>query len=230
MDIKIQAMIDLNLFQMHNISKQVHPDIKRVRDTHAPRLQRLRNLYEQGYTPPQPKDVVWQPKNPGLKWPYMDKEQTLPPGEWLATGFPHQPLPEKILGQVNTEAWDEKILKLKSSEDANQGFISLMKEISHQLEEGTCSQVKYPGTIITHGNNSFKEPGKELPRVADALTSFTVGGHVAGPLFDQDISQFKINPLMAVKKPGDHVRVVGNFKYPPGKSFNEGIPKESLAN
>ena len=214
---------------MHGNSKQVHPDIKRVRDMHAPRLQRLRNCYEQAYTPPKPQEVVWQPKNPGIKWPNMNKERNLSQGEWQAMGFPHQPLPEEISGQVNTETWDKRILELKSSENTNQGLISLMEEISYQLKEGACSQVGYPGTIITHGNNYFQVPSRELPRVADALASFTAGGHVAGPLFDQDISQFKINPLMAVKKPGDHVRVVGNFKYPSGKSFNEGIPEESLA-
>lgn len=213
---------------MHHMNKQVHPDIKRMRDTHASRVQRLHNLYEQGYTIPEPEIVAWKPKNKEVKWPLMDREQCLTLEQWQATGFPHQPLPDEITGQVNTRAWDQKILELQSSENANQGLIDTMKEISHQLKEGASSQVSYPGTIITHGNNFFKDPIKELPRVADALASFTSGAHVAGPLFDQDLNKFKINPLMAVKKPGDHVRIVGNFKYPPGKSFNEGIPEENL--
>ena len=129
---------------MHHMNKQVHPDIKRIRDTHASRVQRLHNLYEQGYTLPKPESVTWKPKNQGVKWPPMDREQTLTPMQWQATGFPHQPLPDEITGQVNTRTWDEKILELQSSENANHGLINMMQEISHQLKEGASSQVRHP--------------------------------------------------------------------------------------
>ena len=49
---------------------------------------------------------------------------------------------------------------------------------------------------------------------------------MAGPLFGEDESSLKINSIMAVNKPGGHVRVVGNMKHPVGLSFNDGIPEE----
>ena len=49
---------------------------------------------------------------------------------------------------------------------------------------------------------------------------------MAGPIFHLDKSKFKINSIMAIKKPHGHVRVVGNLKSPKGQSFNEGIPEE----
>jgi hypothetical protein len=52
---------------------------------------------------------------------------------------------------------------------------------------------------------------------------------VAGPLFNRDWSHYKINPILAVKKPVGHVRVVSNLKSPKGQSFNEGIPEDRLA-
>ena len=33
---------------------------------------------------------------------------------------------------------------------------------------------------------------------------------------------------MAVKKPGGHVRIVGNLSYPPGSSFNDGISDDCM--
>ena len=61
-----------------------------------------------------------------------------------------------------------------------------------------------------------------------ALASFTREGHIAGPLFDVNKQEFKVNPIMAIKKPGGHIRVVANLKYPPGRSFNDGIQVERL--
>ena len=49
---------------------------------------------------------------------------------------------------------------------------------------------------------------------------------MAGPLFNKDESELKINSIMAVKKPGGHVRVIGNLKSPEGFSFNDGISEE----
>ena len=69
---------------------------------------------------------------------------------------------------------------------------------------------------------------KQIPRLMDALASFTKAGHMAGPILDVDSTAYKVNSLMAVKKSGGDVRVVGNLKHPPGKSFNEEIQKDKL--
>ena len=48
--------------------------------------------------------------------------------------------------------------------------------------------------------NFFPDPEAQIPRVIDALASFTSKGHMAGPLFNKDESELKINSIMAVKK------------------------------
>ena len=101
-----------------------------------------------------------------------------------------------------------------------------MNEVLVQLINGASSQVEPPGTSLTQSNNCFPDPPQQLPRVVDALASFTKGGHIAGPIFNFDITKFKVNSIMAVKKPGGHVRVVGNLKAPKGQSFNEGISED----
>ena len=66
----------------------------------------------------------------------------------------------------------------------------------------------------------------QIPRVVDALASFTSKGYMEGPLFLKDETLLKINSIMAVNKPVGHVRVVGNLKHPDGLSFNDGISDE----
>ena len=78
------------------------------------------------------------------------------------------------------------------------------------------------GTAQTQTNNWFLDPPRQLPRIVDALASLTKNGHIAGPIFHLDKNDFKVNSIMAVDKPGGHIRVVGNLKTPIGQSFNEG--------
>ena len=101
-----------------------------------------------------------------------------------------------------------------------------MKEVLDQLVNGASSQVEPPGRALTQTNNWFSDPPQQLPRVVDALASFTKGGHIAGPIFHLDNTKFKVNSIMAVNKPGGHIRVVGNLKAPIGQSFNEGISED----
>ena len=101
-----------------------------------------------------------------------------------------------------------------------------MLEVGHQLTFGVDSGVEHPGTSCTQSPNFFPDPEAQIPRVIDALASFTSKGHMAGPLFNKDESELKINSIMAVKKPGGHVRVIGNLKSPEGFSFNDGISEE----
>ena len=88
---------------------------------------------------------------------------------------------------------------------------------------GDQRQVEPPGTALTQTDNWFSDPPQQLPRVVDALASFTKRRHIAGPIFHLDGNDFKVNSIMAVDKPGGHIRVVGNLKTPIGQSFNEGI-------
>ena len=205
-----------------------HPAIHRLRSKHAHTVGRLKHILNSGHSPPPPLKTIWKPKIPQVVWPPMVVESTLTQDQWLQTNFPSMPLPSEVTGVVNIEAWDAKISQLLEPEEVDQGLINLMKDIRSQLSNGASSHVGDPGTNLTQGINWFPDPPMQLPRVADALAYFAIAGHVAGPLFNLDKSQFKVNPLMAVKKPGDHVRVVGNLKSPPGQSFNDGIPEERL--
>lgn len=159
----------------------------------------------------------------------MQSERGLTEAEWRATGFPFLPLPQTVQGVLKVQAWDKRISELASKGEVEEGLVKIMKDIRKQLVEGASSEVTAPGDSITQGRNWLPEPTKQIPRVVDALAAFSKGGHVAGPLFDKDKSQYKVNPIMAIRKPGDHVRVVANLKYPPGQSFNEGIPVERLS-
>ena len=82
------------------------------------------------------------------------------------------------------------------------------------------------GTALTQTDNWFSDPPQQLPRLMDALASFTKGGHIAGHIFHLDKTKFKVNSIMALNKPGGHIRVVGNLKAPIGQSFNEGISED----
>ena len=211
------------------ITAKPHPAVHKLRSTHAVNVSRLRENFQTAYTPPPPPTPTWRPKNPEVTWPHMEQERAMSQTEWAQTGFPHYPLPTEVCGVVNVAAWVQRIAELQAQDDAPLGLISIMQDISKQLTEGASSHVGSPGTDLIHGKNSFHNPSEELQRVADALASFTKNGHVAGPLFDTATSQFKVNPIMAVHKPGGHIRVVGNLKSPPGRSFNEGIPVERLS-
>ena len=205
-----------------------HPAILKVRAHHGGTVARLRANYFSDQPLPKVAQADWVPKNPNVDWPPMTKETSMLESEWKNINFPHNPLPAGIVGQVNIAEWDAKISELKESRDPNHGLIRLMEEVGHHLKHGADSLVTGVGTSLTKSKNQFKDPIKQLPRVADALASFTSGGHMAGPLFGPSRANYKINPIMAINKPGGHIRVVGNFKYPQGRSFNEGIPEEKL--
>ena len=100
--------------------------------------------------------------------------------------------------------------------------------VLNQLKFGTDSKVGHPGNQITHTPNYFSEPTIDLPRIADSLASEVKAKHMAGPLKQADHPDVKINGLMAVPKPSGDRRQIGNLSSPPGKSFNDGVPKEAL--
>ena len=199
----------------------VHSSTKR-RET----VVRWRTILEKGLSIPQPPETVWSPKHPVIKWPSMFKEKKVSRRKWKQSNFPHRILPDTVSGQVSVKVWNAKIEELSSQDDPPQGLISIMKDVAQQLINGASSRVNYPGTVLTSSKNIIPQPREQIPRIIDALASFTSKGHMAGPLFDVDAQSLKINPIMAVKKPGGHIRVVGNLKHPSGYSFNEGIAEE----
>ena len=211
-----------------NFNTHPHPAIYKLRSVHGPSVQRIHQHLQSGYTPPPPLPKVWEPKNQGITWPNMSRESDLTEAEWRATNFPFFSLPNTVQGVVNVPVWDKKIDELCSKEVVNWGLVQILREIRTQLTEGASSGVGNPGDSLTQGHNWLPDPGRQIPRVVDALASFTKVGHVAGPLFNTDRLQYKVNPIMAIKKPGDHVRIVANLKHPPGRSFNDGIPVERL--
>ena len=119
-----------------------------------------------------------------------------------------------------------------NSKQVNEGLVRMMKEVRQQLSQGADSHVGSPGTSLTQGQNWVSEEARTedaTAKIADALASFTKAGHMAGPMFNRDCAQYKINPILAVKKPGGYIRVVSNLKAQQGQSFNEGIPEDRLA-
>ena len=189
-----------------------HPAIAKLQSTYGHVSKRLCKGFNAAISPPPPSQVIWKPKNPSIEWPTMVKEETLTREEWLDTGFPYNPLPDTVVGVLNTEVWRQKIRELLSIHPVDHGLVRLMNEVLTQLSDGASSHVEPPGTETTKCPNWFHEPEIQLPRVVDALASWTKGGHLAGPLFHLDENKYKVNPIMAVSKPGGHVRVVGNLK------------------
>ena len=192
---------------------------------HRERAKRCGRIYRNQGSLPKPAADEWKPKNEGIKWPALSREKKLLPDDWKRSGFPEYPLPENLVGVVNTDVWKEKIAELKKQEEPNLGLIKIMEEVLQQLLEGASSRVGPPGNIPTKSKNVIPDPETQLPRVMDALASFVKAGHMAGPLFTIDEKAWKINQILAVPKPGGHVRVVGNLSHPPGTSFNDGIPE-----
>ena len=137
----------------------------------------------------------------------MRKESHLTKVEWMKTDFPVNPLPKEVQGVINIELWKTKIQELLSKNNVNWGLVRIMKEVLDQLVNGASSQVEPPSTALTQTDNWFSDPPQQLPRVVDALASFTKGGHIAGPIFHLDKTKFKVNSIMAVNKPGGHIRV-----------------------
>ena len=211
-----------------NLKSVPNPAIHKLRSIHGPSVERFHQHLLSGYEPPPPQPTLWVPKNPDIEWPTMLHESALSEARWKATNFPFCPLPQTIQGVVNIKVWDEKIAELTAKEEVDWGLVKILEDIRVQLTEGASSGVSAPGDSLTQGPNYFPDPPAQLPRVVDALASFTKAGHVGGPLFNLDRQQYKVNPIMAINKPGGHIRVVGNFKYPPGKSFNDGIPVDRL--
>ena len=173
-------------------------------------------IYKDGAEIPPPQVKEWEPKCPQIRWPSMEREAVVDPTAWAISNFPLSAMPPLVSGVVNIDVWNEKINDLQSLTRPPLGLIEIMKKVSEQLALGAFSMVQYPGTIRTHCANFFSEPLLEIPRVVDALASFVAKGHMAGPLFNVDESKLKINSLMAIKKPGGHVRVVFNLKFPKG--------------
>ena len=166
--------------------------------------------------------------NPKIILPDLSRERSLSQAEWKASNFPTQPLPASVTGVVNVQVWKDKITELLNIDDINQGLVDIMTDISNQLSHGANSYVESPGTDLTHGSNMLHENSEQIPRVVDTLATFVKARHIAGPLHDEDSAAFKVNPLMAMHKPGGDIRVVGNLKYPSGSSFNDGINEDRL--
>ena len=203
-----------------------HQAVERLDNVHGSAVKRLCDRYHNQYTPPPAPVQEWKPKNPEITWPKMRKESLLTKAEWMETDFPVYPLPKEVKGVVNIECWEIMIQELLSANNVDWGLIKIMKELLDQLVNGASSQVEPPSTALTQTNKWFSDPPQQLPRVVDALAYFTKNGHIAGPIFDLDKNDFKVNSIMAIDKPGGHIRVVGNLKTPIGQSFNEGISED----
>ena len=190
------------------------------------RVDRWIKILREGTDMPPPPDSEWKPKFPQIQWPKMRVEEDLNPQAWMETNFPHRDLPAFITGQINSQVWNDRIEQLLLEDSPPWGLIENMREVSSQLTSGASSGVEYPGTTCTHSPNFFQDPSTQIPRVVDALAAFVSKGHMAGPMFNEDVDNLKINSIMAVNKPGGHVRIVGNLKSPEGCSFNDGISEE----
>ena len=206
--------------------KRKHPAIERMERIHGVTVKRLCDRYHNQYFPPPAPAQKWKPKNPEIIWPPLRYEKPLSKEEWMSTNFPGHPPPKKVEGVVNVEVWKMKIQELLSKTNVDWGLVRIMQEVLAQLIHGASSHVESPGLTPTRVANWFSDPPRQIPRVVDALASFTKGGHFAGPIFNFDETKFKINSIMAVDKPGGHIRVVGNLSSPKGQSFNDGISED----
>ena len=110
---------------------------------------------------------------------------------------PVRPFPKEVKRVVNTECLEAKIQELLSANNVDWGLVKIMKELCVQLVKGASSQVEPPGTDLTKTNNWFSDPPQQLPRVVDALASFTKNGHIARPIFHLDGNDFKVNSIMS---------------------------------
>ena len=104
----------------------------------------------------------------------------------METDFLANPLPKRVQGVINVELWKTKIQELLLKNNVNWGLVRIMKEVLDKLVNGASSEVEPPGMALTQTDNWFSDPPQQLPRVVDALASFTKNEHIAGPIFHLD--------------------------------------------
>ena len=175
---------------------------------------------------PSPQRKEWAPKNPEVSWPPMNREKKLTDIEWVNSGFPHNPLPDRVCSKINKVEWKSQIENMRVS-PLGHAAVQLLQTVLGQLETGADSGVGPPGDTITKSLNFFTDP-KDCMKMADSLATEIKSKTLAGPMDPDLFPQTKINSFMAIPKSSGDRRQVGNLSSPAGSAFNEGIPESLL--
>ena len=170
-------------------------------------------------------EKIWTSKNPDLRIPVAE-DVPMTDEQWIASGFPHHPIPPNITTHVNVSLWRQKTQDI--ARDGRAAEAALMSLVLDQLTNGVNSEVQSPGDSVTKAGNFFQDPAVDIPRIADALCSEVRCGHMSGPLPLYSVNRGKINGLISVKKPDGGRRQIGNMSAPRYSSFNDGIQPSTL--
>jgi hypothetical protein len=140
---------------------------------------------------------------------------------WKA--FPKRPLPDKPMCEVNIE----NLVSLTKKCSEHITFCELMRANTciDNLATGASSFQKSPLPACFQKNASNTITHRR--EVSDAVASWLRKGFAAGPFDQPPVSNFRVNPLMAIQQSGK-VRPVLNLSAPDKLSFNDFVDEAKL--
>ena len=147
----------------------------------------------------------------------MENYEGLPPKDFWKV-FPSRPLPAKIEHSVNVVALEslveEKRDKLSIAEKER-----AKKCISNfKLGADSFQKTALPSCFVPNSEDTVKY-GEQI---TDTIALWTKKGFVAGPFESPPLSDFRVNPLMAIDQ-GEKIRPVLNASLPKDCSFNDNV-------
>ena len=188
-------------------------------------------------TMPTPLIRLWEPKYPLSPPPHPDMEENWSAKDFLARGFPFNPLPSSPPATLRPDVWDSLV-----EEGVAMGHI--LPSMRHQLDQikswlidGVPNTLAGPALQPTSTKHIFNSG--ELPIAIDSIATFVAAKHMAGP-FDEwtpavksigifgrwkrlvnsqristNISHISFEPVL---------RIIYNLSAPRGRSTNDAYP------
>ena len=145
------------------------------------------------------------------------------PGDEFWRKFPYSPLPEKIETGIDVDTLEELVEEEKSKMTCHQK--NRAEKCIRNLREGAPScQAKQLPAMFAENIPSAEKNG---PLMTDTIAVWVKKGFVSGPFSGPPMSQFRVNPLMAIERNGK-VRPVLNVSETAGRSFNDNVDTNKI--
>jgi len=137
--------------------------------------------------------------------------------------FPRSDLPSSPVTQIDIEALEAKIDKVKHNLTAGQ--IQRAARAVDYLKNGapSCQTENLGFCYVKNSNNTLLHGAV----VTDHIATWIDKEYAAGPFTDPPFDNFRVNPLLAVIQP-TKIRPVLNVSMPNGASFNSNVNKSEL--
>ena len=145
------------------------------------------------------------------------------PGEWFWKEFPSKQLPSVPESSIDS---DKLLSELEGVKDriTHAEYTRGLRAIE-SIKEGAPSHQKssLPGCFVENSSSTTKH-GRE---VSDNIATWVKNNYAAGPFRTPPLSEFRVNPLLAVVQPGK-IRPVLDVSRPEGKSYNCNVDENKM--